>query len=131
MGTGTFDQVNVGHIGLPLLVVTGTLLVIGSARAIRLRTPFDAAFLAFIPIVAALNPLTLLYPKDAIRSLAVPLALLPAVVLGLRKPSPHESPVAISAAQVDTGTGDENVWAGRGLAAPNGERDSDTSGGPS
>jgi hypothetical protein len=122
MGTGSFDQVNVGHIGLPLLVVTAALLLIGSARARRLRTPFDAAFLAFIPIVAALNSLTLLYPKDVIRTLAVPMALLPAAVMGLRGPRPHESPLLPAA-------GDEAVVGGRGSEAPTREPEPDVSSG--
>jgi hypothetical protein len=121
MGTGSFDQVNVGHIGLPLLVVTAALLLIGSARARRLRTPFDAAFLAFIPIVVALNSLTLLYPKDVIRTLAVPMALLPAAVMGLRGPRPH-APLLPAA-------GDEAVVGGRGSEAPTREPEPDVSSG--
>jgi hypothetical protein len=129
MGTGSFDQVNVGHIGLPLLVLTGALLLIGSARAMRLRTPFDAAFLAFIPIIAALNSVTLLYPKDAIRTLAVPLALLPAAVIGLRKPWPYESSPSPRADQLEAESGDEAVLGGRGSGTPTGEPEPDASSG--
>lgn len=78
----------------------------------RLRTPFDAAFLAFIPIVAALNSVTLLYPKDVLRTLAVPMALWPAVVMGLRGPRPHESSLSPRAAQFEAASGDEVSWAG-------------------
>jgi hypothetical protein len=127
MGTGSFDQVNVGHIGLPFLILAGALLLIGSARAMRLRTPFDAAFLAFIPIIAMLNSVTLLYPKDAIRTLAVPMALLPAVVMGLRGPRPHESSLSPRADQFEAASGDEVVPGGRGSGVPTGESEADAS----
>jgi hypothetical protein len=127
MGTESFDKVNVGHIGLPVLVVAATLLAFGSARAVRLRTPLDAAFLAFIPFIAALNSLTLLYPKDAIRTLAVPLALLPAAALGARERRPYDARVAARPVEVDAEDGVESVAGGRSFGAPNRERASDTS----
>jgi hypothetical protein len=74
----------VGHVGLPILVVTAAVLLIGTLRALPLRTPVDAIFLGFIPIIVSLNSLTLLYPKDLLRTLAVPMTLLPAVVAGQR-----------------------------------------------
>jgi hypothetical protein len=95
----------------------------------RLRTPFDAAFLAFIPIVAALNSVTLLYPKDAIRTLAVPMALLPAVVMGLRGPRPHDSSLSLRADQFEAASGDEVVLGGRGSGVPTGESEADASSG--
>jgi hypothetical protein len=84
LGIGNFDQINVGHVGLPILVATAAVLLIGTLRALPLRTPVDAIFLAFMPIVVSLNSLTLLYPKDLLRTLAVPMTLLPAVVAGER-----------------------------------------------
>jgi hypothetical protein len=42
----------------------------------------DAVYLAFMPVVFAMNHWGLLYVKDMIRELAIPLVLLPAVVAG-------------------------------------------------
>jgi hypothetical protein len=84
LGTGNFDLINVGHVGLPIVVVAAAVLLIGTLRALRLRTPVDAIFLGFVPIIVSLNSLTLLYPKDLLRTLAVPTSLLPAVVAGRR-----------------------------------------------
>jgi hypothetical protein len=96
-GTGSFDQVNVGHVGLPLLVVAGAVLLIAALRAVQLRTYFDGVFLAFVPVIATLNSLVLFYPKDLLRTLAVPLALVPAVLAGQRRtlrggPGPEAPP---------------------------------------
>jgi hypothetical protein len=84
LGTANFDLINVGHVGLPILVVAAAVLLIGTLRALPLRTSVDAIFLGFMPIVVSLNSLTLLYPKDLLRTLAVPMTLLPAVVAGRR-----------------------------------------------
>jgi hypothetical protein len=47
-----------------------------------LRTPVHAVYLAFMPVVFAMNEWGLLYVKDMIRELAIPLVLVPAVVAG-------------------------------------------------
>jgi hypothetical protein len=81
-GTGTFDGVVTGHATVPLLAVAGAALAFGAFRALRLRTPVDAVYLAFMPVVFAMNKWGLMYAKDMIRELAIPLVLLPAVVAG-------------------------------------------------
>lgn len=81
-GTGTFDGVVAGHATVPLLAVAGAALAFGAFRALRLRTPVDAIYLAFMPVVFAMNQWGLLYVKDMIRELAIPLVLLPAVIAG-------------------------------------------------
>jgi hypothetical protein len=79
-GTETFDHVLVGHVTVPLLTVMGIAFALGIVRALRLRSPIDLAYLAFMPIVFGLNSANLLYTKDTIRTLAIPLALVPAVL---------------------------------------------------
>jgi len=81
IGMQTFDGVVTGHAALPLLAVLGFAFALGAARAIRLRNPVHPVYLALLPVVASLNHLNLLYTKDAMRTLAIPLALVPAVVV--------------------------------------------------
>lgn len=73
-----------------MLVVTATVLAIGTVRALRVRTSADSIFLGFMPIVVSLNALTLLYPKDLLRRLAFPMTLLPAVIAGPRVSSSRD-----------------------------------------
>lgn len=82
MGTGTFDRVVTGHVTVPLLAVAGAALAFGAFRALRLRTPVDAVYLAFMPVVFAMNQWGLLYAKDMIREVAIPFVLLPVVIGG-------------------------------------------------
>lgn len=84
IGTGTFDGVVVGHLALPLLAVFGLAFVLGIARAARFRSPIDPVYLAFMPVVLGLNWFNLLYAKDLIRTTAIPLALLSAVLVAQR-----------------------------------------------
>ena len=56
----------------------------------------DAVYLAFMPVVFAMNQWGLLYTKDVIRELAIPIVLLPLVVAtaasaGLRRPDDRKS----------------------------------------
>jgi len=81
-GTGAFDGVVTGHAAVPLLAVAGAALAFGAFRALRLRTPVHAVYLAFMPVVFAMNEWGLLYVKDMIRELAIPLVLLPAAAAG-------------------------------------------------
>jgi hypothetical protein len=81
VGMQTFDGVTAGHAALPLLAVSGVAFVFGGVRAIRLRNPIHPVYLALLPVVASLNHLNLLYTKDLMRTLAIPLALVPAVVV--------------------------------------------------
>jgi hypothetical protein len=65
---------------VPILVVLAAALIAGATRAWRLRTPLDALFVLFFLLAACLNRWTLLYPKDLIRELVLPVLLLPAVL---------------------------------------------------
>ena len=81
-GTGDFAGVVTGHAAVPLLAVTGAALAFGAVRALRLRAPVDAVYLAFMPVVFGMNEWGLLYVKDMMRELAIPFVLLPAVIAG-------------------------------------------------
>ena len=78
-----FGDSEVGYVTAPLLVSFGALLVICLVRAVRLRTPVDAILAAFAILAFFTNAMVLLYPKDFIRTAALPLALVP-FVLGFR-----------------------------------------------
>jgi hypothetical protein len=81
MGMQTFDQVLVGHATLPLLAVVGLAFAVGTVRALRLGNPIHLVYLALLPVVLGLNWLNLLFAKDLMRTLAIPLALVPAVMV--------------------------------------------------
>ena len=81
-GLQTFDRVVAGHLAVPVLAVVGLVFAIATVRALRLRNPLHPVFLAFMPVVLSLNWLNLLYAKDLIRTLSIPLALVPAVIAG-------------------------------------------------
>jgi hypothetical protein len=89
-----FAEMQVGSVVVPLLVAAAGLLAVGAGRAAALRTPLDAVYLALTPLVLTLGPLTLLYPKELLRNLAIPLLLLPAVLV---TPSRKRSPPAYDA----------------------------------
>lgn len=82
LGMQSFDRVVIGHPAVPLLAVVSLAFGIGVVRALRLRNPIHVVFLAFMPVVLGLNWLNLLFTKDLIRTLSIPLALVPAVVVG-------------------------------------------------
>ena len=67
-----------------MLIAFGGVLIVGLVRAIRLRNPVDAVFVAFAVLAFCTNWLVLLFPKDFIRTAALPLALVP-FALGVRK----------------------------------------------
>jgi hypothetical protein len=70
----------VGMATSALLVATGGLLALGLVRATRLVSPVDPVFAALAILAFCTNWLVLLYPKDLVRTMALPLALLPFVV---------------------------------------------------
>lgn len=82
MGTETFDKLVTGHATVPLLAVVAAALAFGTIRALRIRTPVDPVFLMFMPVVFAMNKWGLLYVKDLVREVAIPLVLLPAAAAG-------------------------------------------------
>ena len=92
MGLDSFDRLVTGHVAVPLLATLAVAFAIGIVRALRLRTPIDPVYLMFMPIVFAMNTWGLLYAKDAIREVAIPLLLLPAVLAGRRIEGAEGSP---------------------------------------
>lgn len=83
----SFQDVQIASAQLPTLVVLLALFVLGIALSARLRHPLEAVFLLQGLFVLLLNWWNLLYPKDMIRVLAIPLVLL-AAVLAMRRGAP-------------------------------------------
>ena len=65
-----------------LLVSLAGLLVLGLTKAVRCRHPLDPIFVLMAIIAFSSNWLVLLFPKDLLRTVALPLALLPFVIGG-------------------------------------------------
>lgn len=79
-------QVQLASAQLPILVCLLALFVVGLARASHIDHPLDTVFLLQGGFVLLLNWWNLFYPKDMLRSLAIPVSLL-IVVLALRRKS--------------------------------------------
>jgi hypothetical protein len=75
-----FQSVQLASAQLPILVALLALFTYALVRATRLRHPLDAVFLFQGLFVLLLNWWNLLYPKDMLRALAVPIPLLIAVL---------------------------------------------------
>jgi hypothetical protein len=73
----------IGTFTITLLTITACAILVGIARAVRLRSPLDLTFLLFVVLASTLNWMILLYPKDVIRELALAPLLLPAVIAGV------------------------------------------------
>ena len=84
MATGAFYESQIGAASGPLLAAFGGLMVAGLVLATRLRTPVDPIYLLIALLISTLGPLGMLYAKDMIREMALPLLLLPVVVAGWR-----------------------------------------------
>ncbi|HEY7874185.1 MAG TPA: hypothetical protein VIG64_03575 [Actinomycetota bacterium] len=84
---GSGDASQLGGAALPLLLVVGAALLIGIVRGIRFSSPVDPVFILLTVLMFSLTWVQLLYPKDLLRIAAVQLALLPAVVAGVRRPA--------------------------------------------
>jgi hypothetical protein len=85
--SATVTQLAEAHLAL-LVAVAGLFLVTG-VLALRLRTPFDAALVPLVAVVAILSPDVLSYPKDVLRAVSVPLVLVPFVI---RRRAPAATP---------------------------------------
>jgi hypothetical protein len=94
LAVGSFEGMQTGHASVALLVVVGALLLIGVVRAVRIATPLDPVFLLGAVLVFCLNWYGVLYPKDLLREVAVPMALLPAVIAARRHPGLARPPSA-------------------------------------
>ena len=64
----------------PLLAAIGAALVLGIVQAVRTRNPVGFVFVLLALLALALRPLGVLFPKDALRELSIPLMLLPLVL---------------------------------------------------
>ena len=69
-----------GAASAPLLAAAGGLLVFAIVRAVRAPSPVAVVFVLLALLVLALRPLGVLFPKELLRELAIPLMLLPVVV---------------------------------------------------
>ena len=88
LSTAAGSAAQIGAVMVPVLAVLAGVMVLGITRARLLRSPLDVLFLLFALVMACLNWWTLLYPKDLVRVLVVPLLLLPAVLLHPRGQEP-------------------------------------------
>lgn len=71
-----FNGVQIASAEIPILACLFAAFVAGCIRAVRLRDELDAVFLLQAALVLSLNYWNLYYPKDLIRTLALPLLLL-------------------------------------------------------
>lgn len=97
MTYGGFETMQLGSASLPLLLVIGAALILGSIAALRRRGPFDLMFLGQALVIACVSSLVLLYPKDMLRNVAIPLALLPMVLVGGRTDDEEKASEVLSA----------------------------------
>jgi hypothetical protein len=72
------------------MTTVGGVLLFALVLSLRLRTRFDPVFALLAAVGFCLTWLGMLYPKDLIRELAIPLALAPAVFAGAVRPPPPE-----------------------------------------
>lgn len=86
--TGDFLVSQIGAAAAPMIAAFGGALVVGLFIAARMRTPVDPVYLLMTLLIATLGPLGMLFPKDMIREVSIPLVLLPAVFAGLRSRTP-------------------------------------------
>lgn len=70
----------IGAASSPLLTAFAVVLIAGLVRAFRVRTPVAVVFVLLTLLALALRPLGVLFPKDALRELSIPLLLLPLVL---------------------------------------------------
>jgi hypothetical protein len=84
LARGSFHASQVGNAALALLAVWGLLLIIGFIRARRLETFIQPVFILMALVIASLNWLGLLFPKDLIRESAMTFLVLPLAIAGRR-----------------------------------------------
>ena len=91
MAKGPFYESQLGAPSVGFITAVGGLLIVGFIASIRWRSFLDGAYLPLALIVACLSPLGVMYPKDLIREVAVPVALVPLVLaataVASRRPS--------------------------------------------
>lgn len=87
-----FQDVQIASAELPILVTLLVLFTAGVIRSARLRHPMDAVFFFQGVFVLLLNWWNLLYPKDLLRAVAIPIPML-ACVFFLRNRREEPRPV--------------------------------------
>lgn len=80
IAVGPFVESQLAAPAVAFITVVGGLLIVGFAAASRFRSPIHAVYFPLALIVAALTPLGVAYPKDLIREVAAPVALVPFVL---------------------------------------------------
>jgi hypothetical protein len=80
LGFGGGEAVQLSYTAVPLLVGVGGLLLFGAVVALRFRSVIDPIFVLFCTVVFMGSWVILLYPKDLIRTVTLPLVLLPVVL---------------------------------------------------
>lgn len=80
MAAGADLESQLGAASAPLLAAVGGALVVGLVQAVRVRHPVGAVFVLVALLALALRPLGVLFPKDMLRELSIPLMLLPLVL---------------------------------------------------
>ena len=77
----SFYESQIGAASGPLIAAFVGACVVGAAWAVRLRTALDPVYLLFALLITTLGPLGLVYPKDMMRLTAIPLMLLPPMLV--------------------------------------------------
>lgn len=80
MATGDSNASQLGAASAPLLAAVMAILLLGFVASSRVTNIVDAPYFFLALIAAALQPIGVLYPKDLIREVAIPLVLVPFVV---------------------------------------------------
>jgi len=93
-----FDRMSYATVSLVLIVVFASVLIIGSVRSVRMRSPFAPMFLLLFLLDVFVTWYLLFFPKDLVRWSSIPLAILPGVFLDLRTLPPAEADPAGSTA---------------------------------
>ena len=97
LARGSFQASQVGNAAIALLAVWGLILIIGLIRARKFESFIHPVFILMALVIASLNWLGLLFPKDLIRESAMTLLVLPLAIAGRRavpRESRSDSPVA-------------------------------------
>lgn len=80
MARGPFLESQLGAPSVGFLAAIGGLLIVGFVLAAQARSSIHTVYFPLALIVACLTPLGVLFPKDLIREVAAPVALVPFVV---------------------------------------------------
>jgi hypothetical protein len=92
MATSDFFTSQIGAAAAPLIAAFGGLLILGLVIAAMTRSPISYVYILLTLVIATLGPLGMLYPKDMIREVSMPLLVLPAVIAAARMTSREAEP---------------------------------------